>query len=349
MGFEDADVVFVLISNPRKHVVFGSSEETPDEAHPTNVADFIQRYSRRTGDIRDTYHRSRKRVVQGQWVHECAKAERTQFYSDGWEILSVFRICPNFSWLIYRVNEKVDDVEAAEDDREAQEEDAPSSVEEYGYAASTSRIIPQVPSLAIPKVPRPSCQIRQTSTLEETLCRVMRVSFGSGQWRPVNPTQSMLSKTPASSSEVSYVGNPDGVFAKGQFLPLTFHVLGGTMQRLAEADISVCRICFVLIGTDLQNIGGGSIVPLHRASIVVVPEFSHNRRQSLISHASRTTLRRSELIADRYQTESGRRHQASIWHGPSPSHDFSCLTWIFSNGSRVNDRRQSHHQSWTES
>jgi hypothetical protein len=82
----------------------------------------------------------------------------------------------------------------------------------------------------------------------------------------------MLSKSPA-SSEVKYVGNPDGVFAKGQFLPLTFHVLGGSMQKLAEADISVCHTYFVPIGADMQNIGGGAIVPLHRASIVVVPEF----------------------------------------------------------------------------
>jgi hypothetical protein len=82
----------------------------------------------------------------------------------------------------------------------------------------------------------------------------------------------MLSKSPA-SSEVKYVGNPDGVFAKGQFMPLTFHVLGGSMQRLAEADISVCHTYGIPMEADLQNIGGGTIVPLHRASIVVVPEF----------------------------------------------------------------------------
>jgi hypothetical protein len=100
----------------------------------------------------------------------------------------------------------------------------------------------------------------------------MRASCGSGQWRPVAPTRSTLSKSPA-SSKVKHVANPDGIFAKGQFLPLTFHVLGGSMQRLAEADILVCHKYFVPIEADLQNIGGGTIVPLHRASIVVVPEF----------------------------------------------------------------------------
>jgi hypothetical protein len=45
------------------------------------------------------------------------------------------------------------------------------------------------------------------------------------------------------------------------------------MQTLAEADISVCHSYFDSIEADLQNIGGGTIVPLHRASVVVVPEF----------------------------------------------------------------------------
>jgi hypothetical protein len=133
-----------------------------------------------------------------------------------------------------------------------------SPSEEYGYAAPTIPIVKQVPSFAIPKVQSPSCQIPQTSSLEETLCRVMRASFGSGQWRPVAPTRSMLSKSPA-SSEVKYVGNPDGVFAKGQFLPLTFHVLGGSMQKLAEADISVCHTYGVVNEADCRISG---VVPL---------------------------------------------------------------------------------------
>jgi hypothetical protein len=79
----------------------------------------------------------------------------------------------------------------------------PSPSEEYSHAAPTIPIVEQVPSFAIPKVQSPSCQIPQTSSLEETLCRVMRASFGSGQWRPVAPTRSMLSKSPASSEVFS--------------------------------------------------------------------------------------------------------------------------------------------------
>jgi hypothetical protein len=220
-------------------VGFQSYHEIPDAADQLNLADIIQRYARRTEHTFDHRHRYRKRVVQGQWVHNCSQAGRLLEYSDGWEILSVFWISLTVSWLICRVNEDVDDLEPQEDDFEAEEEDMPSPSEDYGYAAPTIPIVEQVPSFAIPKLQRPSCQIPQTSSLEETLCRVMRASFGSGQWRPVAPTRSLLSKSPA-SSEVKYVGNPDGVFAKGQFLPLTFHVLGGSMQNLAEADISVC-------------------------------------------------------------------------------------------------------------
>jgi hypothetical protein len=91
-GYEDADVIFVLIPDPRKRVTFLPYEEIPDAADQLNVADIIQRYARRTGDIPDNHHLSRKRVVQGQWVHNCSQAGRLLEYSDGWEILSVFRI-----------------------------------------------------------------------------------------------------------------------------------------------------------------------------------------------------------------------------------------------------------------
>jgi hypothetical protein len=161
-------------------VTFLPYDEIPDAADQLNVGEIIQRYARRTGDTPDNHHLSRKPVVQGQWVHNCSQAGRLLEYSNGWEILSVFRISLTVSWLICRVNEDVDDLETQEDDFEAQEEDIPSPSEDYGYAAPTIPIVEQVPSFAIPKVQSPSCQIPQTSSLEETLCRVMRASFGSG-------------------------------------------------------------------------------------------------------------------------------------------------------------------------
>ena len=156
-------------------------------------------------------------------------------------------------------------------------EDRPTPHPENCYAASASPITPQVQSFAMPKDPKLSCQIRQTSDSEETLCRLMRASFGSGQWRPIAPTRSMLSETPA-STEVKYVGNPDGIFAKGQFLPLSFYVLGGSMQKLAEADISVCHTYGVVNEADCRISG---VVPL---SLFTEPILWWYRNSAYESH-----------------------------------------------------------------
>lgn len=106
--------------------------------------------------------------------------------------------------------------------------------------------VQQVPSFPIAEKPTQSCQIIPTSSLEDTLSRIMRASIGSSQWRPVPPTPSILSQETVSSG-TRYLGNPDGVFARGQLLPLIFQVLGGSMQELAEGEILVCQSCHTLI------------------------------------------------------------------------------------------------------
>lgn len=100
----------------------------------------------------------------------------------------------------------------------------------------------QVPDFSLPtQEPLPS-QAPQLDTESKVKIRMDRITASRGDCRPV-------SRTPADRN--AFWSKPhstvpmDGVFARGQFLPFAFHVLGGPMQKQVEISISVSLICSI--------------------------------------------------------------------------------------------------------
>lgn len=105
--------------------------------------------------------------------------------------------------------------------------------------SSNGPIEVQVPSFSMPTQRPLSCQIPQLDTGSNVKIRMGQITASRGDWKPV-------SRSPAGRN--AFWSKPhstvpmDGVFARGQFLPFAFHVLGGPMQKEIEINISVSLI-----------------------------------------------------------------------------------------------------------
>ena len=89
-GFKPADVIFVFLEPPRKHLVVPSQDVKEMCGVKFTLEEVFQHFAARTNPARDQSDFERKRVVQAEWVHECLKGRRVEFNA-GWEIRSV---CP---------------------------------------------------------------------------------------------------------------------------------------------------------------------------------------------------------------------------------------------------------------
>jgi hypothetical protein len=112
----------------------------------------------------------------------------------------------------------------------------PSFSEENDPVASGSPIEVQVPSFAMPTQAPLPCQAPQLNTRSKVVIRMDQLAASRGDWKPVSPPVNWSSGPPEVTTTIAPT---NGVFARYQFLPFAFHVLGGPMQRQVEINISV--------------------------------------------------------------------------------------------------------------
>ena len=109
----------------------------------------------------------------------------------------------------------------------------------------------QMPSFAMPKRRMDFSEYREMDiSLDESHDRIKAArsssiraddSISIADTRSISPPASILTNKSHDNKHSSQQINqsPNGIFARGQPLPLAFHVMSGSMQKLAEMTITV--------------------------------------------------------------------------------------------------------------
>jgi hypothetical protein len=225
----------VFLPVPGKHIIYPSTGIDTDADKPLypsiTLGKVIQLLAKRAGNMSDSRSRSRKHVVQAQWVQDCLEGRTRYKYRSGWEIRYVRCLSSSRSVLISRVGKP------AASPHHKRNSSPPAGLPftlMHNVTSLGGSITPQIPSFAIPSepmtpMPSPACDRSDQSA-----------SADAEVWRPTTPT---LSTSPGGIvSSQQNVETVSGVFAKGPHEALTFHVLGGSMQKIAEMNIAVSHL-----------------------------------------------------------------------------------------------------------
>jgi hypothetical protein len=83
--------VFVFLEPPQSDLIVPYIDVGEMDGSKFTIEEVFQHRATRANPARDMSYKRRKRVVQGEWVHEClAQGRRLEF--DKWEIKLVLRL-----------------------------------------------------------------------------------------------------------------------------------------------------------------------------------------------------------------------------------------------------------------